>query len=344
MNVLNFLIQVDLLKSKVAISPSAEDESFMRIVCRAMDTNSFETAVIGRDPSTITSLRALYPVGALTNHHCVPNTRHLVDGNGRLLTYAAMDIPAGHEITMTYTELLWDTTMRRQFLSVTKHFSCRCSRCADPTEFGSMLGALNCAKDDCLGKLLPIDSMSFNSAWTCSSCELSIRSKQISAIRSGILAAIEEVLYDNPRKILRFIKRELCILIPETNYYMMDMMFRIVSLFGRVEGLAWHELTEDELNTKILYCNKLMSSLDKLGCGDCTKKGLILYELHRANAEKLKRLSAKEPNDAVDNSKEIGQSKNDEILLDAMKILKSDIVTPQDYREMYITKGIMCKI
>lgn len=117
---------------------------------------------------------------------------------------------------------------------------------------------------------------------------------QVASIRAGITAATEEMEHQDPRKILRFVQRDLHILVPDTNYIMMDMMFLIVSLFGRVDGLMLTNLSEKELDAKIDYCNRLIECLDTLNCGDCTKKGLVLYELYLANTEKHQRLVANE--------------------------------------------------
>lgn len=176
--------KVDLLKRSVAGSLDSDDEEFMRRVCQAMDTNSFETSVLcptEEDEDSSTSLRALFPLGALTNHACVPNTRHLVDDQGDLLVYATKPIAKGEQITMTYTDLLWDTTLRRQFLRATKHFSCCCSRCSDPKENGSLLAALKCASEACTGLLLPDQPLNYASPWTCSQCRLVIKSKQVAS-------------------------------------------------------------------------------------------------------------------------------------------------------------------
>lgn len=101
----------------------------MRRVCAVLDTNSFETvaAVAGG----VTSLRGLYPMGALQNHSCAPNTRHYYDSEKKLYVVASIAVKKGEEITMTYTDLFWDTTLRRRHLAGTKHFFCRCKRCAD---------------------------------------------------------------------------------------------------------------------------------------------------------------------------------------------------------------------
>lgn len=103
----------------------------MKRVCRIFDTNAFETVLIV-DGKTSISLRGLYPLGALQNHSCTPNTRHYFTNNNVMITRASVDIKAGEELTMTYTDLLWDTSLRRQYLIASKHFECNCKRCCDP--------------------------------------------------------------------------------------------------------------------------------------------------------------------------------------------------------------------
>lgn len=173
----------------------------MRHTCGVFNTNSFEVMVVrGKDRAT--SLRGLYPIGALQNHCCVPNTRHHFDDRQRLHVSAALPIAAGEELTMSYTDLLWNTWCRRRFLRITKHFSCNCRRCSDPSvgipssgaiailssafhcvslqEFGSRLGALLCARNDCSGRLLPRDPVRYNeSSWTCDKCRTSVKRRQV---------------------------------------------------------------------------------------------------------------------------------------------------------------------
>lgn len=47
--------------------------------------------------------------------------------------FAAREIKAGEEMTTSYSALLWSTPFRQINLAHTKHFRCRCDRCADPT-------------------------------------------------------------------------------------------------------------------------------------------------------------------------------------------------------------------
>lgn len=120
----------------------------MRLACYVMDATAFETAqipkeMISKKPVVSTeeerplngltpSLRGLYPIAAMMNHACVPNTRHGYDERQKMTVRATVDIPAGTEITNTYTSLLWGSPARRRHLGITKHFLCSCPRCSDP--------------------------------------------------------------------------------------------------------------------------------------------------------------------------------------------------------------------
>jgi hypothetical protein len=120
----------------------------MRLACCVMDATAFETAqipkeTISKKPAVSTeeerplngltpSLRGLYPIAAMMNHECVPNTRHGYDERQKMTVRATVDIPAGTEITNTYTSLLWGSPARRRHLAITKHFVCSCPRCSDP--------------------------------------------------------------------------------------------------------------------------------------------------------------------------------------------------------------------
>lgn len=122
---------MELLEANVTNSVDKEEKEFMLRLCRVLDTNSFETAVIIDGNSS--SLRGLYPLAAFLNHSCVPNARHLFNDEGLMIVRAAMPIAHGDEITLTYTDFFWPTSMRSKYLTVTKDFECSCVRCLDPT-------------------------------------------------------------------------------------------------------------------------------------------------------------------------------------------------------------------
>ncbi|XP_046736769.1 SET domain-containing protein SmydA-8-like isoform X2 [Diprion similis] len=279
--------EIDLLKSNIEIQMNQTEEEFMRRVCAVMDTNSFETAALVGE--SVTSLRGLYPMGALQNHCCTPNTRHYYDSQQKLYVVAALPIRKNEEITMTYTDLFWDTTLRRRHLAGTKHFFCTCSRCTDPLENGSSLGALSCAHKECPGILVPVEPLDTSTVWQCTECGLRLKHRQIISIRSALGSIVEELIYKSPRQMLRFMKSELSVLVPTTNYVAVDMKLRIISCLGRTEKFLWEDLSKDELRIKEKYCRDLLLLIETLKCGECKMKGLISYELYSTLRELNKR-------------------------------------------------------
>ncbi|XP_012543033.1 SET domain-containing protein SmydA-8 [Monomorium pharaonis] len=313
--------EIDLLQRNVASLPSEEQMELMRRTCDVFNTNSFEVVVVSsRDEGHTTSLRGLYPMGALQNHCCVPNSRHHFDDQQRLYVSATLPIAAGEEITMSYTNLLWDTSTRRQFLRITKRFSCNCNRCSDPFEFGSRLGALFCAKDDCSGHLLPRNPLNHESSWICDKCQTSVNHRQIECIHSGLNTFVSDAMYKTPREIQRFTEVILSKLIPASNYIMLDVKYRIISYFGRIPNFKWENLTDKELRIKKVYCKDILFALGALDSGDSIIKGLILYELYRTNLELFKR-------QIFDNEQAPSYIKNDneQLLQKAMNILQNDV-------------------
>lgn len=78
--------------------------------------------------------RALFPLYALMNHDCIPNSYYTFEDNTNyMVVRASIDIAAGTEITTTYTKLLTGNIARHLFLKMKKSFTCKCSRCTDPT-------------------------------------------------------------------------------------------------------------------------------------------------------------------------------------------------------------------
>ncbi|EDW06548.2 uncharacterized protein Dmoj_GI21458 [Drosophila mojavensis] len=105
-------------------------EYFYRTVC-AFNTNAFESRCHIDGQEVVT--RALFPLAGLLNHQCTPNAAHHFEDGETIVVTATERIPAGAEITMSYTKLLWSTLARKIFLGMTKHFMCQCPRCQDPT-------------------------------------------------------------------------------------------------------------------------------------------------------------------------------------------------------------------
>lgn len=74
-----------------------------------------------------------------------------------------------------------------------KNFVCKCTRCLDPTEFGSCLAGLRCRdcstaneflfdKGQSVGILLPIDPTNPNSDLICNACKSTMPSERVRKI------------------------------------------------------------------------------------------------------------------------------------------------------------------
>nr|XP_033325104.1 SET domain-containing protein SmydA-8-like isoform X2 [Megalopta genalis] len=198
-------------------------------------------------------------------------------------------------------------------------------------EFGSRLGALLCESEKCSGNLLPQDPLNSTSSWICDKCSIVMSNREVTSIRSSLSAIMENVMYKTPREIYDFMQRELKLVIPLTNYLIMDIKFRIISYYGRAEGVQWGDLTDAELDTKARYCKDLLATLDILNGGDSKKKGLLLYELYCTNMEKTKRLRQQQNirNERAQFS--IQNDENERLLEDAMTILQNDVVAAVNF-------------
>lgn len=215
-----------------------EEEQLMILACCALDTNAFQIATpYGKKEM---SMRGLYPVSGLMNHNCVPNTRYYFNSDLQMTVKAVKPIRAGTEIFSCYTGILWGTPARRVYLYKTKHFLCKCDRCSDPTERGTLLGALKCFSNQCHGYLLPIDPLKTSSAWRCLECEMRVPNKNICAIQGALGSLMGTLNFDNVGDLESFLVDRITKYIPKTNQIVIDLQCRLIVAFGEAEGYRWH--------------------------------------------------------------------------------------------------------
>ncbi|XP_037932383.1 SET domain-containing protein SmydA-8-like [Teleopsis dalmanni] len=97
-------------------------------------TNGFDETSERTNDNQEFFYRALFPLFAVMNHDCVPNSYYTFEEKTNIMTArASVDIPAGTEITTTYTKLFTGNIARHLFLKMKKTFTCKCARCSDPT-------------------------------------------------------------------------------------------------------------------------------------------------------------------------------------------------------------------
>ena len=108
----------------------------------------------------------LFLVFSIMNHSCVANTSTLLTSQERIQVKASRRILAGEEITARYGGLNLGQPRRAQLLSDHWRFSCRCSRCSDPTELGTFNSAILCPVEDCDQYLCQHRAL----LWRCQGC------------------------------------------------------------------------------------------------------------------------------------------------------------------------------
>lgn len=218
---------------------SEEEEKLMMHACKVLDANAYEMFKTTKRKSNV-NLRGLFPISALLNHSCSPNTRSSFDSNGKMHLRATAYIPEGSEIFTSYTGLLWGTPARRHHLKRTKHFLCDCSRCCDKTEFGTRLSALKCVNRSCSGTILPDEPLNFTSCWLCQLCGLPVQSAQVGTLQSAIARLVGSVELDTPDSIYSFISGHLLKFLPDSNHIVLELKCRIIWSLGDTDGYKWN--------------------------------------------------------------------------------------------------------
>lgn len=91
----------------------------------------------------------LYPLAALINHSCVPNSIIVFNGK-RAHIRTIREIKSGEEITISYVEIAESRERRQQELASTFFFECTCERCKNPTNLiDLMLAGYSCGSKSC---------------------------------------------------------------------------------------------------------------------------------------------------------------------------------------------------
>ncbi|KAG6457560.1 hypothetical protein O3G_MSEX010367 [Manduca sexta] len=234
-----------------------DEEQLMTLACCVLDTNAFQIASLYGKKEM--SLRGLYPVSGLLNHNCISNTRYSYNNEYQMTVKAVKPIPKGAEIFTCYSGVLWGTPARRTHLYKTKHFWCKCERCADPTERGTLLAALKCFSSECSGCLLPIEPLKPSTPWRCLECSLRIPSNNICAIQGALGSLMGTLNFENVEELENFLLYRVTKYIPKTNQIVIDLQCRLIWEFGDAEGFRWHgKIACKPCNLEKLYSRLIM--------------------------------------------------------------------------------------
>lgn len=148
------------------------DDIFIHRIADIWDTNAFEMKL------THLPTQALFVAASLMTHSCKPNCEHNFSSNGVLVLRAVEDIPPNTILTLSYSDKIWPTYIRRDHLKLTKKFICNCQRCLDPTECGTFIGHVRC--ESCGQLSVSVEyGEELCSAITCTHCNCNIVAKEV---------------------------------------------------------------------------------------------------------------------------------------------------------------------
>lgn len=246
-------VEIQLVKKKLLLSE--EQEKLLQKICAVVNANSFEA--IKNNSEDKISIRALYPLAAIMNHSCLPNTFHYFDDSNddSIIVAASKFIPKNSEIFTTYTSLLWGTTSRRYHLFSTKNFWCSCARCADPKEFDTGLSGLRCIDKDCSGILYPQDSLILKSDWQCEFCGMVVPSQKVGIVQSTLGGLLKTMDVANLGKLISFLQERLTVVVPLKNQIAVEIKLKIVWCLGYIEKYKWAGKTYLILLQKLIKIN-----------------------------------------------------------------------------------------
>ena len=235
-----------------------------------LDVNAFEIRGIED------SQRGLYPLTALMNASCSPNTQNSIDSDWMCRVRAVRKISKGEEITDTYVSTMANTLYRRRQLKALKYFDCDCKRCADPTELGSHFSTLLCRIKSCGGFLLCRDPLLSSSPWACLKCGAEMDGEQVRREQEQWEERVEAAprLIPDQEKLLAALK----LLFHPNHNLCMDVMFNLAPLYG-VRGSKAEDLVS-EAEKKEKMCGALLSSMEKVIPGGFRMRGMLLVERH----------------------------------------------------------------
>ena len=183
----------------------------------------------------------IFEKSCLLSHNCVPNTRWFIhekwtpDLKPTYTIYWKMTTPArrGEIISTNYTDLTQGSFERKLDLYEGYYFTCSCTRCLDPKEFGTLFSGIKCT--DCLeGYLLPLPLPRSGVIWKCyiigchgSKTELEMY-RVLAQLHWEMSLIDQKYTEENVLKLNDFLKRNQGVTVHSNHFLMMEAEFDLV--------------------------------------------------------------------------------------------------------------------
>jgi len=238
-----------------AVCPELDfsDETIQKIQ-GILDTNKKEIRLAYSD------VEAVYATACLMEHTCQPNVKVTYDKNFQISVVAGKDLEEGEHLSIMYTHALWGTIARRDHLSITKQFWCKCKRCSDPTEFGTNFSTIL----DEGHPMLPVDPLDAESDWVCQKTGKKKTAYEVKVELSEIGKELETIQIKGCiDDIQQFLEEKAKVLHPN-HYHLVTAKHNLLQMYGRTEGHLIQDMNEEQLQRKIDLCRENLDVLYKL--------------------------------------------------------------------------------
>lgn len=186
----------------------------------------------------------MYPLASSIHHSCVANATKTVTKEGQLIVRATVPIAKGSRIVLSYSNKpMWGTGKRHFDLEKTRFGRpCRCERCRDPSELGTLVSGIFCFRMSCQGGiLLPKDPLNQESDWICNECG---GPKELNFIKNLLVKSRMEFDKMDRTAIAdceAFVKKFEVMLYPH-HYLVVDRKMILMQLYWHYSGKGQHNL------------------------------------------------------------------------------------------------------
>ncbi|XP_058128626.1 SET domain-containing protein SmydA-8-like [Anopheles ziemanni] len=255
-------------------------------ICGILDVNTFE--IRGNMDSQGVQMnnlaRGLYPCTSLMTHNCQTNTLIAVDGMSKLRLYASVSINAGDLLYYNYTRVLFSTFERQTHLEKGKYFICTCSRCKDPTEFGTHLSSIKCTECN-TGLCLFYDQVP---KWECNVCGYQMAREYVNRVMCEAREDVSSCALD-----IRILEKVIGKHSKTLNPHHSLVLEAKQSLAGELRSLCMSYDTQNvprqALKRRLELCEEMLTILRVLDPGISRLTGIALYEYQAALVELSRR-------------------------------------------------------
>ena len=240
--------------------------------------------------------RAIFPTFSFLSHSCISNARYSIEPISHKITLRSqVPIRKGDEITVQYMSFMFGQCRRKKEIPSFWFFDCRCVRCMDPTECGSLVSAMLCPKctskakqtdegkgNPDIGYLLPDDPLNvINGTWSCRKCNFKQDGKVVDDICDNAADELANT-YENDINRYTEILEKLSTMLHPSHYIMMTLKKYIADLLGTSDGYRLHQLSDDQLDLKIRYSEDFLRVIGLVDPGQTKWRGTLLFDLHTA--------------------------------------------------------------